>query len=70
MLFPKRGARCQKSRRYEVAEVFAGEVQRVVDKYFNFLQKTVLSYPLGDTELGGKARDCAEKSITISRVHA
>ena len=50
-----------------VAEIFAGEVQRAVDKYFNFLQKTVSLYPLGDTELGGKAKDCAEKNITISR---
>src|SRR5215467_13555025 len=51
----------------EVTEVLAGEVQKVVDKYFNFLQKTVSSYPLGDTELGGKAKDCAEKSITSAR---
>jgi hypothetical protein len=50
-----------------VAEVFAGEVQRVMDKYFNFLQKVVSSYPLGDTELGGQTKDCAEKNITISR---
>ena len=33
-----------------------------MNKYFNFLQKTVSSYPLGDTELGGKAKDCAEKA--------
>jgi hypothetical protein len=38
-----------------------------VDKYFDFLQKTVSSYPLGDTELGGKAKDCAEKNIAIAR---
>jgi hypothetical protein len=38
-----------------------------VDKYFDFLQKTVSSYPLGDTELGGKAKDCAEKNITMAR---
>ena len=38
-----------------------------MDKYFNFLQKAVSSYPLGDTELGGKAKDCAEKNITMAR---
>jgi hypothetical protein len=51
----------------EVVEVLAGEVQKVVDKYFDFLQKTVSSYPLGNTELGGKAKDCAEKNITMTR---
>jgi hypothetical protein len=43
------------------------EVRKTVDKYFDFLQKTVSSYPLADTELGGKAKDCAEKNITIAR---
>ena len=43
------------------------EVRKSVDKYFDFLQKTVSSYPLGDTELGGKAKDCAEKNITMAR---
>ena len=43
------------------------EVRKTVDKYFDFLQKTVSSYPLGDTELGGKAKNCAEKNITIAR---
>jgi hypothetical protein len=43
------------------------EVRKTVDKYFDFLQKTVSSYPLGDTELGGKAKDCAEKNIAIAR---
>ena len=43
------------------------EVRKTGDKYFDFLQKTVSSYPLGDTELGGKAKDCAEKNITIAR---
>ena len=38
-----------------------------MNKYFDFLQKTVSSYPLGDTELGGKAKDCAEKNITMAR---
>jgi hypothetical protein len=51
----------------EVVEVLGGEVRKAVDKYFDFLQKTVSSYPLGDTELGGKAKDCAEKNITMAR---
>jgi hypothetical protein len=51
----------------EVVEVIGGEVRKAVDKYFDFLQKTVSSYPLGDTELGGKAKDCAEKNIAIAR---
>jgi len=51
----------------QVTEVFREEVRKTTDKYFDFLQKTVSSYPLGDTELGGKAKDCAEKNITIAR---
>ena len=51
----------------QVVEVIGGEVRKAVDKCFDFLQKTVSSYPLGDTELDGKAKDCAEKNITIAR---
>jgi len=51
----------------QFAEQVREEVRKTVDKYFEFLQKTVSSYPLGDTELGGKAKDCAEKNITIAR---
>ena len=51
----------------EVVEIMGGEVRKAVDKYFDFLQKAVSSYPLGDTELGGKAKDCAEKNIAIAR---
>jgi hypothetical protein len=51
----------------EVAEVMREEVRKAADKYFDFLQKTVSSYPLGDTELGGKAKDCAEKNLTMAR---
>ena len=51
----------------EVVEIMGGEVRKAVDQYFNFLQKAVSSYPLGDTELGGKAKDCAEKNITMAR---
>ena len=51
----------------EVVEVLGGEARKAVDKYFDFLQKTVSSYPLGDTELGGKAKGCAEKNISMAR---
>jgi hypothetical protein len=51
----------------EVVEVIGGEVRKEMDKYIDFLQKTVSSYPLGDTELGGRAKDCAEKNIFIAR---
>jgi hypothetical protein len=51
----------------EVVEVIGGEVRKAGDKYFDLLQKTVSAYPLGDTELGGKAKDCAEKAITSAR---
>ena len=50
-----------------VDEYIREEARKAVNKYFDFLQKTVSSYPLGDTELGGKAKDCAEKSITMTR---
>jgi hypothetical protein len=47
------------------------EIRKTVDKQLDFLQKTVSSYPLGDTELGGKAKDCAEKNIALARgLHA
>jgi hypothetical protein len=51
----------------QFAEQVRDEVRKTVDQYFDFLQKTVSSYPLGDTELGGKAKDCVEKNITIGR---
>ena len=51
----------------QFAEQLRDEIRKTVDQYFDFLQKTVSSYPLGDTELGGKAKDCAEKNITIAR---
>lgn len=51
----------------QVTEVMRGEIRKAVDKNFDLLQKSVSSYPLGDTELGGKAKDCAEKNITMTR---
>ena len=55
----------------EVVEVMGGEVRKAVDKYFDFLQKTVSSYPLGDTELGGKSKGLRrEEHNYCSRLHA
>ena len=51
----------------QVDEYIREEARKAVNKYFDFLQKTVSSYPLGDTELGGKAKDCAEKNIPMAR---
>jgi hypothetical protein len=51
----------------EIAEVIGREVRKAGDKYFDLLHKTDSSYPLGDTELGGKAKNCAEKNITFAR---
>jgi hypothetical protein len=64
-LFPKGRITMPKEQKVtldEVVEIMGGEVRKAVDKYFDFLQKTVSSYPLGDTELGG-----AEKNITMAR---
>ena len=47
----------------EVVEIMGGEVRKAVDQYFNFLQKAVSSYPLGDTELGGKARTAPRRTL-------
>lgn len=51
----------------EVVELIGGEVRKAGDKYFDVLHKTASSYPLGDTELGSKAKNCAERNITLAR---
>ena len=51
----------------QVTEVMRGEIRKAVDKNLDLLQKSVSSYPLGDTELGGKAKDCAEKNLAMAR---
>jgi hypothetical protein len=51
----------------QVTEVTRAEIRKAVDKNLDLLQKTVSSYPLGDTELGGKAKDFAEKNLSIAR---
>jgi len=42
------------------------QIRGAVDNYFNFIQKTMSSYPLGGTELGEKLRSYAEKNITAA----
>ena len=53
--------------RDQVVDLIREEFCGAVDKYFDFLQKTISSYPLGDTELGRKVKDPAEKNIAIAR---
>jgi len=43
------------------------QTRGAVDSYFNFLQKTISSYPLGGTDLGGKLKSYAEKNIAATR---
>src|SRR5271154_7619475 len=42
------------------------QVLGAVDNYFNFLQKTISSYPTGGTELGEKIKSYAEKNIAAT----
>ena len=37
-----------------------------VDNYFNFLQKTISSYPLGGTDLGEKLKSYAQQNIAAT----
>ncbi|MGD0419240.1 MAG: phasin family protein [Xanthobacteraceae bacterium] len=46
------------------------EMLKSVDKYLDFLQKTISSHPMGETELGGKAKVSAQKNIAIARDYA
>jgi len=46
------------------------EVRGSVDKYFDFLQKTISSHPLSGTEIGEKLKDSAQKNITMARDYA
>jgi hypothetical protein len=54
----------------QLLEQIREEVRRSMDKYFDSLQKTISSYPLGGTELGDKVKDTAQKNITIARDYA
>jgi len=46
------------------------EVLKSVNQYLDFLQKTISSHPMGETELGGKAKASAQKNIAIARDYA
>jgi hypothetical protein len=46
------------------------EVRGSMDKYLDFLQKTISSYPFGGTEIGDKVKVSAQKHITIARDYA
>ena len=43
------------------------QTRGAVDNYFNFLQKTISSYPSGGTDLGEKLKSYAEKNIAATR---
>ena len=43
------------------------QTRGAVDNYFNFLRKTISSYPLGGTDLGEKLKSYAEKNIAATR---
>ena len=55
----------------QVEEQIREEVRKAVDKYLDqylgLFRKTVSSYPLDGTELGTKAKDCAEENVAIVR---
>jgi hypothetical protein len=46
------------------------EMLKSVNAYLDFLQKTISSHPMGETELGGKAKLSAEKNIALARDYA
>ncbi len=42
------------------------QARRAVDDYFNFLLKTISSYPTGGTDFGEKIKSYAEKNIAAT----
>ena len=50
----------------EPAKQAMRQTQQAVDTYFEFLQKTILSIPTGETEFGEKAKSIAEQNITAA----
>jgi hypothetical protein len=42
------------------------QTRGAVDNYFNFLQKTISSYPSGGTDFGEKLKSYAEKNIAAT----
>ena len=43
------------------------QTRGALDNYFNFIQKTFLSYPAGGTELGEMLKNYAEKNIAAAQ---
>jgi hypothetical protein len=50
----------------QVVERTMEQTQGAVDKYFNFVQKAMSSFPLGGTEFGEKLKSYAEKNIAAT----
>ncbi len=50
----------------QVVEQTMEQMRAAVDNYFNFIQKTMSSYPLGGTEFGEKLKSYAEKNIAAT----
>ena len=50
----------------QVAGQTMEQMQGAVDNYFNFIQKTMSSYPLGGTEFGEKLKSYAEKNLAAA----
>ena len=53
----------------QVVERTMEQTQGAVDKYFNFVQKAMSSFPLGGTEFGEKLKSYAEKNIAATNVY-
>ena len=51
----------------QAVEQTAEQTRGAVDNYFNFLQKTISSYPSGGTDLGEKLKSYAEKNTAATR---
>ena len=54
----------------QVVEQTMEQMQGAVDNYFNFIQKTMSSYPIGGTEFGEKLKSYAEKNIAVTNEYA
>ena len=50
----------------QAVEQTAEQTRGAVDNYFNFLQKTISSYPSGGTDLREKLKSYAEKNIAAT----
>jgi hypothetical protein len=50
----------------QVVERTVEQMQGALDNYFNFIQKTMSSYPIGGTEFGEKLKSYAEKNIAAT----